>query len=489
MSRLAAALVALALVLPATAAGSGAFVPDDPLTARQWYLGAIHAFDYWSVPPLDLAPVRVAVIDSGLDVDHPEFLGRVALTQSFVGGDVTDKQGHGTFVAGIVGAALDNAEGIAGIAFPAQLLIAKVVRSDGTIAPAEEAKAIRWAADNGAQVINLSLGGLRDPLNPNQDSYSRVEQAAIAYAYSKGAVIVAAVGNADDAPKTPWHYASYPAALPHVIGVSALAPDGAVPAFSIRDKVYNDIAAPGVGIVSTLPRALTASHPACIDQGYSICGPPEFRPADGTSYAAAQVTAAAALLFAARPALAPDQVTSLLEHSAADVSAATGCVRCPLGRDWYSGWGELDVAAALKALTGPLPPRDRYEGNDEAGDQAYALFGRSIDVKATLDYWDDNIDVYKVRLRRGQTMSVSLRGPSGTDTNLILWRPGTQMVEAASFGQQAALQAWRVTQSSRAGAHEHFLHRARQTGWYYVEVKLATQGAGVYRLHISKSSQ
>jgi hypothetical protein len=488
MSRLAVALVALALVLPAAAAGSTAFVPDDPLLARQWYLGAIHAFDYWPVLPADVATVRVAVVDSGLDVDHPEFLGRVALTQSFVGGDVTDKQGHGTFVAGIIGAAVDNAQGIAGIAFPAQLLIAKVVRSDGTIAPAEEAKAIRWAVDNGAQVINLSLGGLRDPLDPNQDSYSRIEQAAIAYAYSKGAVVVAAVGNADDAPKTPWHYASYPAALPHVIGVSALAPDGSVPVFSIRDKVYNDVAAPGVGIVSTLPRALTANHPACVEQGYSICGPPEFRPADGTSYAAAQVTAAAALLFAAKPSLSPDQVTSLLERSATDVSAASGCLRCPLGRDWYSGWGELDVAAALKALTGPLPPRDRYEGNDEAGDQAYALFGRSIDVKATLDYWDDNIDVYKVRLRGGQTVSISLRGPAGTDTNLILWRPGTQMVEAASFGQQAALQAWRVTQSSRAGPNEHFLHRARVSGWYYVEVKLATQGAGSYRLHISKSS-
>jgi subtilisin family serine protease len=488
MSRLAAAVVALVLVLPATAAGSAAFVPDDPLVPRQWYLGSIHAFDYWPVLPVDAAPVRVAVIDSGLDVDHPEFLGRVALTQSFVGGDVTDRQGHGTFVAGMIGAALDNAVGIAGIAFPAELLIAKVVRGDGTIAPAEEAKAIRWAVDNGAQVINLSLGGLRDPRDPNQDSYSRIEQAAIAYAYSKGAVVVAAVGNADDAPKTPWHYASYPAALPHVIGVSALTADGSVPAFSIRDKVYNDIAAPGVGIVSTLPRAMTTSHPSCLDQGYSICGPPEFRPADGTSYAAAQVTAAAALLFAARPALTPDQVMSLLEHSAADVSAATGCVRCELGRDRYSGWGELNVTAALKALTGPLPPRDRYEGNDQAGDQAFTLYGSSIDVKATLDYWDDNVDVYKVRLRRGQTMSVSLRGSAGTDTNLVLWRPGTQIVEAASFGEQAALQAFRVTQSARAGPDEHFLYRARRTGWYYVEVKLTTQGSGLYRLHIAKSS-
>ena len=90
MRRVAVALVALALVLPAAAAGSASFVPDDPLAARQWYLNSIHAFDYWPVLPTDLAPVRVAVIDSGLDLDHPEFAGRVTLTQSFVGGDVTD---------------------------------------------------------------------------------------------------------------------------------------------------------------------------------------------------------------------------------------------------------------------------------------------------------------------------------------------------------------------------------------------------------------
>jgi hypothetical protein len=488
MRLLAVGLATLALALPAGAAGSARFAPDDPLAARQWYLGAIHAFDFWTEQPLALEPVRVAIVDSGLDADHPEFAGRVALQQSFVGGDVNDRQGHGTFIAGIIGAALDNGQGIAGIAFPAQLLIAKVVRADGTIAPNEEAKAIRWAADNGARVINLSLGGLRDPLDPAEDTFSSAEQSAVAYAYSKGAVVVAAVGNADEAPKTPWHYASYPAALPHVIGVSALAADGSVPTFSIRDKVYNDISAPGVGIVSTLPRSMTASHPACAEQGYSICGPPEFRPADGTSYAAAQVSAAAALLIAMRPTLTPDQVMFLLEHTADDVSAGTGCLRCPLGRDWYSGWGRLDVAAALKALTGPAPPRDRFEGNDEAGDQAFSLYGRSIDIRATLDYWDDNIDVYRIRLRKGQTVSVSLRGPAGTDTNLILWRPGTQLVEAQSIGQQAALQAWRLTQSAHAGPNEHFLHRARTAGWYYVEVKLTTQGFGQYRLRISKSS-
>ena len=484
MRRAALALATLALALPVAAAGSARFAPNDPLAAKQWYLAPIHAFDFWTELPTTLTPVRVAVVDSGLDVGHPEFAGRVVLTRSFVGGNVTDNEGHGTFVAGIIAASLDNGEGIAGIAFPAQLLVAKVVRSDGTISPVAEAKAIRWAADNGARVINLSLGGLHDPLDPKLDTYSPGEQDAIAYAYAKGAVVVAAVGNGDQAPKTPWPYASYPAALPHVIGVSALALDGSVPAFSNRDAHYNDISAPGVGIVSTLPRALTAQRPTCLDQGYSVCGPSEFRSADGTSYAAAQVSAAAALLIATRPAVSPNQVSWLLERSATDVSAGTGCAKCLLQRDPYSGWGELDVTAALEALAGPIPPRDRYEGNDDAGDRAFTLYGRSIDIKATLDFWDDQIDVYRVRLKKGQTIAVSLRGPVGTDTNAALWAPGTQKVEGLSL----EVQSRRLTQSAHAGPNEHFLHRAPAGGWYYVEVKLTTDGSGPYTLHISKSA-
>ncbi len=483
MSRIALALVALALAMPAGAAGSTSFLPNDPLAAKQWYLTEIHAFDFWPDAPPALPAVRVAVIDSGLDLDHPEFAGRVAFSQSFVGGDVTDREGHGTFVAGIIAAAAGNGQGIAGIAFPAQLLIAKVVRADGTISPDAESKAIRWAVDRGARVINLSLGGLRDPRNLKQDTYSAVEQDAIEYAYAHGAVLVAAVGNGDQAPKTPWDFASYPAALPHVIGVSALAQDGSVPSFSNLDQNFNDIAAPGVGVVSTLPRAITAARSTCAEQGYSICGPPEFRSAEGTSYAAAEVSAAAALLIATRPALSPDQVSWLLERSATDVNAATGCGRCLLQRDPYSGWGELDITAALKALDGPIPTPDRYESNDDAGAHAFKLYGRSIDISATLDFWDDQIDVYRVRLRKGQTIAVSLRGPAGTDSNLALWQPKTQHVE----GLSAALQSRRVTQSAHAGPNEHFLHRAGRAGWYYVEVKLTTAGAGPYKLHISKS--
>src|SRR4029077_15629127 len=161
---------------------------------------------------------------------------------------------------------------------------------------------------------------------------------------SRGAVLVAAVGNSDEAPQSPWPFASYPAALPHVLGVSALSPTGNVPQFSNRDRIYNDISAPGQEIYSTLPRALTATRPLCQNQGYSDCGPDEFRHAAGTSFAAPQVSAAAAVLLALGPTLQADQVTNILERSATDVSAANGCRSCPLLRDPLSGWGRLDLS-------------------------------------------------------------------------------------------------------------------------------------------------
>ncbi len=171
--------------------------------------------------------------------------------------------------------------------------------------------------------------------------------------------MVAAVGNADQAPSSPWPYASYPAALPHVLGVSALGETGGIPKFSNRDKVYNDLAAPGDRILSTFPRPLTLRFPACAEQGYSSCGPEEYREAQGTSFAAPQVSAAAALLLGLRPLLRPEQVTAILEQTAVDVNAATGCAACLPGRDEHSGRGRLDVAAAIAALAGPLPLADQ----------------------------------------------------------------------------------------------------------------------------------
>jgi subtilisin family serine protease len=479
------AALGAAFALPSGAAATrwtAAFVPTDPLFAKQYYVTQDHAFDAFGADLPAVGPVRVAIVDSGLDGTHPEFpRAKIVAARSFVGGSaLTDEQGHGTFVAGEIAAAIDNNEGIAGIAFPAQLIIAKIARGDEPISVADEAAAIRWAADRGAQVINLSIGGLRDPLNRKRDTYSQAEANALEYAYRKGAVLVAAIGNGDEAPTMPWSYGSYPAALPHVIGVSALTPSGNVPLFSNRDLIFNDISAPGMDIFSTVPKPLTAQHPSCTDQGYSDCGPDEFRHASGTSFAAPQVTAAAAVLLALRPTLTPDQVSNLLERSTTDVNAATGCRQCALQRDALSGWGRLDISRAVAALDGIIPPPDHFEPNDDAGSQAAALSRSTRIVHATLDFWDDNVDVYRVQLRKDERLHLDLEGPKASTINLLLWRPGTTKVGALR-GQER-----RIAQSIRPGPSQRLGYRAKQSGGYYVEAKLVTRGFGAYTLTLTR---
>ena len=472
-----AALAVAALAVPAAAA---AFVTNDPLAPQQWYLGQDRAFDSWVEPPV-LAPVKVAVVDSGIDGGHPEFTGRIALSRSFVGGSaLTDEQGHGTFAAGEIAAAMNNGVGISGIAFPAQLLIAKVVDRDGTISLENESAAIHWAVDHGARVINLSLGGLRDPGEPSNDTYSPLEAAAVAYAVSKGVVVVAAVGNSDQAPSTPWNYASYPAALPHVIGVAALAQDGSVPLFSDRDTTFVDLAAPGAGVLSTFPRALTAARPECTDQGYSDCAGDEYSGGEGTSFAAPQVSAAAALLLATDPLLRPDQVATLLERSAVDMTSASGCRACALGRDPLTGWGRLDITGALGALAGPMPTADVREPNDGAGAGASTVWGSAATIDATTDWWDDRIDVYRAYVRKGQRIAASVLGPAAPGANLALWRPGTADV----VGTSKRVLAMRAAVAGPEGA---LVFRSKVSGWYYLEVSARRTASGPYSLNIDKS--
>jgi hypothetical protein len=461
-------LLALAVAL-AGSAQAFAFDNTEPLAAQQWYLTADKAWEGWPTMP-QLAPVKVAIVDSGIDYGHPEFVGRIAGGKSFVVGSWKhDVDGHGTFVAGEIAADPANAEGIAGIAFNAQLLIAKVVKPDGTVSLPGEIAAIRWAVDHGARVINLSLGGVRDPVDLQLDTYSSLEQAAVEYAYAKGAVVVAAVGNGQESPANPWRFADYPAALPHVIGVGAVGKQGSVPSFSNRDAAYVDIAAPGVDIVSTLPRNLVdTARPLCTGNPYSGCGPYEFRNAIGTSFAAPQVSAAAALVLGQDPSLRPDQVAWLLERSATDARTATGCSICRARRDSYTGWGLLNVQAALARLTDgtQLPRPDRYEPNDNAGTWA-RHFGPPRAITATLDYWDDQVDVYAITLRKGARLYTRLTPFTPAQTRLVLWKPGTKDVNGLrlAFENEAA-------RSLAVGTQQRLAFTSLSGGVYYLELKL-----------------
>ena len=458
-----------------------AFTPTDPLTPKQWYLTYSGFYSTWLTLP-SFEPIPVAVIDSGVDASHPDLAGQILDAESFVGGKArTDSLGHGTFVAGLIGAGVDNGVGIAGLAPSAQLLIAKVVTKSRAIPVEAEARAIRWAVDNGARVINMSLGGLRDPLDPDGDTYSRLEADAVAYAVSNGVVVVAAVGNSDQAPTSPWNYASYPAALPHVLGVSATSDTGGIPTFSNRDRIYNDIAAPGLNILSILPRPLTARFPSCSEQGYSSCGPEEYREAQGTSFATPQVSAAAAVLLSLQPTLRPEQVAQILESTAIDLTASTGCSACGDGRDAYSGWGRLDVGTAIGALAKHLPARDFYEANDDLGARAYPLSGTNRRVYAAVDFWDDQDDVYAIRLKPNQPVYVGLTGSDpNVDLSLAFWLPQARSIEHVPDFR------FRVRTSVRTGSRQYLSYRPRVGGTFSIHVRMSSPGATHYRLAIVK---
>jgi hypothetical protein len=174
-------------------------------------------------------------------------------------------------------------------------------------------------------------------------------------------------------------------------------------------------------------------------------------------------------------------VTRILQRTALDQSAATGCTGCIVGRDELTGWGRLDVAAAISALSGPLPGRDRFEANDDAGSRAYPVAGSSRRLFASVDFWDDQDDVYAVPVERGQRVYVGLSGRDPEqDLSLALWLPGTRSITGvANVGRRAKA-------SARSGPRQYFSFRAARSGVHYVQVRITTPASSRYRLTIVK---
>ncbi|WP_045742006.1 S8 family peptidase [Actinoplanes rectilineatus] len=287
---------------------------NDPYRGQQWDLGKIRVGDAWKQSTG--AGVVVAVLDTGVDAAHPDLAGHVldgydAITDSAGGG--TDTQGHGTHVAGTIAAATGNGVGVAAVAPDVRILPVRVLGTDGTGYMSDTAEGIIWAADHGAQVINMSLGA---------SAKVTAVTNAIAYARSKGVTVVAAAGNS----RAQGSPVNYPGADAGVIGVAATDSTDTVASYSNAGD-YVDVAAPGSGILSTYPTAK--------GNGYAYM--------NGTSMATPHVAAVAALLKAFQPSLTPDGIESALESSAVDLGAA--------GRDNDYGYGRIDAAAALAAVT------------------------------------------------------------------------------------------------------------------------------------------
>ena len=277
------------------------FTPNDPRFDQQWGLIKAGFEDAWS--RTRGRGVRIAVVDSGAAVRHPDLRRKIALTRDFKHNDssVEDRAGHGTHVAGTVAAMTDNGTGVAGGCPACKLIIAKVFDPDRGYDFAI-ARGITWSADSGAKVLNCSFTGPGD---------SQALKDAIIYATSKGAVVVAAAGNGDtNKPK-------YPAAYPGVIAVAATNQEDRRTFFSNYGS-WVDVAAPGVGILSTVPGG--------------------YRSFNGTSVAAPHVSALAGLLAA--QGRGTRAIKDRIFRTALDLG--------PKGRDPYYGRGRIRADLATR---------------------------------------------------------------------------------------------------------------------------------------------
>lgn len=308
-------------------------VPNDQFFANQWDLANtgqtiqgnkgtpnadIHAEQGWDVS--QGAGVKVAIIDTGIDLSHPDLASKVVAQKIIVTTSINDMFGHGTHVAGIIAADTNNGTGVAGVCPQCQLIIIKAMDDNGLGQTSNLATAITWAADNGAKVINMSEGG---------GQFSQTQADAVAYAWGKGAVIVGAAGN------TNTNQQFYPAADPTVVSVAAVDNMDKKASFSNFGSWVN-VAAPGESIFSTLPtHAYVMQTKEKLNLNYDYLS--------GTSMAAPVVSGAVALLWTSKFGTSNTAVVQRL-LSTADKVAGTG-------QFWQDG--RIDLAKALGVTPSP----------------------------------------------------------------------------------------------------------------------------------------
>jgi hypothetical protein len=413
----------------------------DPLVPSEWWRGDVGA-DAAEAP----GPGKpVTVVDSGLDVKHPEFVNRPNTTllgpQNFLGED----EWHGTAVSSVIGAPV-NGIGLVGV-YPEADLAAADASPAGVLLTSSEVAGINAGARRGPGVINLSLGS---------DSLDPVERDAVFAAVARGSIVVAAAGNS----RAQGNPLTYPASLPHVLTVAATDEQDAVTSFSSSFRAV-DLAAPG----QDMPAAIALSFVPAGFQPYAYVA--------GTSFSAPIVSGAAAWVWTRRPELAASQVVEVLRASARDVGHA--------GFDVDTGFGIVDIPAAL-AL--PAPPPDPGEPNDDVYlFKPNGLFAggvppltgpaqRSAQVSASVTPAEDPEDVYRVWVPARGTARVTLRGPGA---GLELWRGQTTTVfESGVAAKRDLLGVRRPSTSVRAIT---FRNRTRRATILYADVYLPSGAA------------
>jgi subtilisin family serine protease len=379
-------------------------VPNDPSYPSQWALNQtnnvdINAPEAWDVTT-GSASTLVAVIDTGLDVNHPEFAGRLwvnptANTDGYIGdtngynfGDnnsnLQDVVGHGTHVSGIIGATGNNTQGVAGVNWNAKFMVLKYYGANGGYL-SSAVQAIYFAADHGARVINASWGTpVADPALAS----------AINYANSKGTVFVSAAGNSStNIDTSPFYPASFRG--PNTITVASIDSNGSLSSFSNYGLTSVDIAAPGGSIYSTVPG------------GYGTMS--------GTSMAAPFVTGVVSLIAGQHPDWTPAQIVQRVLANTKPIASLTGKI--------VTG-GIVDAAAAV-GYVAPPPPSVQYL-DDSSGTSTYSETG-------SWSSWSESAS-YNGGFRYAPTVV------SGTATATANWT--TTVTAGATYRVSATWTAW-----------------------------------------------
>ncbi|HUP87566.1 MAG TPA: S8 family serine peptidase [Acidimicrobiales bacterium] len=417
---------------------------NDPYYASgsQAYLDLVRLPEAWDVAT-PIATQTIAIIDSGVS-DHEDLSGRVLGGWDFVGkdDDPSDELGHGTRVAGIAAASTDNGIGIAGAARNANILPVRVLDASGSGTDSDVALGIQWAADHGATVINLSLGGYGGG-GPSQQ--------AVQYALDRNVVVVAAAGNLDK--DTRYKEPVYPAAYAGVVGVGATDGAGRIVYFSLFGP-WVDVVAPGAGIVGTTKGG-----------GY-VAG-------NGTSFASPLVAGAATLVRSAQPLWSQAEVAAQLQSTARGAGLP--------GRDDVYGAGVLDAAAAVYALPvqAPRAPAagDGFEPNDTAS-QAPTLTAPTS-VSATIAPEGES-DWYRTSIPPATHVTISVVPPpdgelwQSVDPMLSVWTLAGTLVASRDTGGSGQSETYSFDSSG---------------GEFLVDVEnfLPTLGSGPYSVTIAFS--
>ena len=296
--------------LPVRALG----VPNDPQWRALYGVQRVGAPGFWDAHGLGSFPaaggVPIGIVDTGIDMTHEDLAGKVRACGSagdgvVTDGDCADSEGHGTHVAGTIGAVANNGAGVIGVAFSSPLIVCRALGGpEGSGTVADVAACIRWVHDRGAKVISMSLGG------PASHTLAEAAKSAYARGGRAGALLVAAAGNDGDTT------VEYPAGLDQVVSVAAIDPRDGIAPFS-NENADVEIAAPGVNIVSTR-----------LGGGYVQMS--------GTSMATPHVAGAAALLWGLTPSATPGTIRRRLEGAVDDLGAP--------GRDPAYGYGVVDLA-------------------------------------------------------------------------------------------------------------------------------------------------